>query len=147
MMKKALLSIGFAVLLVLPCSAAKNQKLTPVATHGAGADVNTAYALTAWSELGMHCMDGKDFSVFSVLPPYNTIHAQLFKKGEPPVAITSGVNVTYQAVTDTHSSINTVSGPKTNFWTWISTLFLVSQPKETGLAGYKTQSKTPQAMT
>ena len=25
------------------------------------------YRLVAWSELGMHCMDGKDYSVFAVL--------------------------------------------------------------------------------
>ena len=27
------------------------------------------YQLLAWSELGMHCMDGKDYSIFAVLPP------------------------------------------------------------------------------
>ena len=42
------------------------------------------YKLVAWSELGMHCMDGKDYSVFAVLPPYNVVHAQLVKMGEPP---------------------------------------------------------------
>ena len=34
------------------------------------------YAIVGWNNLGMHCMDG-DYSVFSLLPPYNTIHAQL----------------------------------------------------------------------
>lgn len=32
--------------------------------------------LLGWNNLGMHCMDS-DYSVFSILPPYNTIHARL----------------------------------------------------------------------
>ena len=62
------------------------------------------YTLTAWSELGMHCDDGKDYSIFSVLPPYNVIHSQLIKKGEPPVPITTGVTVSYIATADTQDS-------------------------------------------
>jgi hypothetical protein len=105
------------------------------------------YVLVAWSELGMHCIDGKDYSIFSVLPPYNVIHAQLLKKGEPPVAITSGVTITYQAMADTTGSVNSFSSRKTNFWNYVRVLFLNSVPPETGLAGYKTQSKTPELMT
>jgi hypothetical protein len=105
------------------------------------------YVLVAWSELGMHCMDGKDYSVFAVLPPYNTIHAQLLRRGEPPVAITSGVTLTYQAVADTTGSINTSSSGKTNFWNYVRTLFLNGVPPEVGLANYKTQSTAPQLMT
>ena len=107
----------------------------------------SGYTLTAWSELGMHCIDGKDYRVFSVLPPYNTVHAQLVKKGEPPMLVTSGVTITYQAMADASGSINTNSSKKTNFWTWAGKLFLASPPPDVGLAGYKTQSKTPQPMT
>ncbi len=104
------------------------------------------YVLVAWSELGMHCMDGKDYSVFAVLPPYNTIHAQLLKRGEPPVAVTSGVTVTYQAIADTSGSINTTSVNKTNFWNYSRLLFQKSLPAEQGLAGYSTQSKVPHGL-
>jgi mono/diheme cytochrome c family protein len=105
------------------------------------------YSLVAWSELGMHCIDGKDYSIFSILPPYNIIHAQLIKKGEPPTQITSGVTITYQAAPDTTGSVNSASASKTNFWNYVRVLFLNSVPPETGLANYKTQSKTPQPMT
>lgn len=27
------------------------------------------YTLLAWNDLGMHCVDGKDYSIFSILPP------------------------------------------------------------------------------
>jgi len=107
----------------------------------------STYALVAWTELGMHCIDGKDYSIFSVLPPFNVIHAQLIQKTEPPVLISTGVTITYQATTDTTGSYNSSSAAKTNFWTYVRTLFLNSVPPETGLAGYKTQSATPQSMT
>jgi hypothetical protein len=104
------------------------------------------YTLVAWSELGMHCMDGKDYSIFSVLPPYNVIHAQLFQKGEPPVPVTSGVTITYVATPDTKKSINTISSSKTNFWIYVQTLFHANPKPDVGLAGYKVQSKTPTQM-
>lgn len=93
------------------------------------------YVLLAWSELGMHCMDGKDYSVFSVLPPYNVVHAQLLKRGEPPTPVTTGVTITYTARKDTQSSINTTSWNKTNFWTWVSALFHATPPPDQGLTG------------
>jgi hypothetical protein len=106
----------------------------------------SAYTLVAWSELGMHCIDGKDYSIFSVLPPYNIIHAQLLKKGEPPVAVTTGVTISYVASPDAAKSINTISSTKTNFWTYVQVLFHGNPPPDTGLAGYKVQSSKPAAM-
>lgn len=114
--------------------------------HGQSASAST-YALVGWSELGMHCIDGKDYSIFSVLPPFNTLHAQLVQKSEPPVLITTGVNITYQATADTNGSFNSSSASKTNFWDYVTTLFLANVPPEMGIAGYQTQSTTPQPMT
>jgi hypothetical protein len=77
-----------------------------------------AYTLLAWNDLGMHCMDGLDYSVFSILPPYNSLHAQL--KNKAGSLITSGVTLTYEAIADSSGSINTYSASKspikTNFW-------------------------------
>ena len=108
---------------------------------------NGAYTLLAWSELGMHCMDGKDYSVFAVLPPYNTVHAQLLRRGEPPVPVTSGVKLTYTAMADANNSINTTSWNKTNFWTWVQAIFHTNPPPNVGLTGSKTQSLTPHPLT
>src|SRR5581483_7756838 len=157
-MKRLTLILGIILLLSLSMGIGHAGQrianaLAALPSHSRTALINNAgapssnYVLVAWSELGMHCIDGKDYSIFSVLPPYNVIHAQLFKKGEPPVPLTSGVTITYQAVADTSGSVNSSSGSKTNFWTYIKALFLVSLPPETGLAGYKTQGKVPQAMT
>jgi hypothetical protein len=82
------------------------------------------YTLVAWNDLGMHCVDGKDYSVFSILPPYNNLHAHLISKDlTTGKSITSGVTLTYEAVADTTGSINTSSVNKTNFWDWVLAIF------------------------
>jgi hypothetical protein len=106
----------------------------------------SSYALMAWSELGMHCIDGKDYSIFSVLPPYNIVHSQLVQKGEPPVLVSSGVTMTYQATPDTNKSVNSISSTKTNFWTYVQTLFHANPKPDVGLVGYATQSKKANKM-
>jgi len=102
-----------------------------------------SYRLVAWSELGMHCIDGKDYSIFSVLPPYNVVHAQLIKMTEPPTPITSGVTITYEAIPDPSGSVNTISSTKTNFWSYIYVLFRNNNPPDVGLTGNHTQQLAP----
>ena len=63
--------------------------------------------LLGWNNLGMHCMDS-DYSVFSILPPYNTIEAQLIVGGKL-VTNGSGYTVTYQAVVDASGSLNSTA--------------------------------------
>ncbi len=127
--------------------------LTITAASSGGTGTSGSYVLLAWSELGMHCMDGKDYSVFSVLPPYNTIYAKLLTVGGQPAPVSSGVTITYQAIKDTTGSINTTSygtstvPQKTNFWTYVRLLFLGQPAPDVGLHNYPVQSLTPQAMT
>ena len=153
-MNRLLIIAATAVLIIFSGS---SGSASPSARHGsakaakavpqANAPTTPGYRLVAWSELGMHCIDGKDYSVFSVLPPYNVIHAQLVQTTEPPTLITSGVNITYQATNDTKSSINSSSAGKTNFWDYVPLLFQANVAPEMGLAGYQTQSVTPFPMT
>jgi hypothetical protein len=147
-MKRILLLTLLTIVLVFFCGGGPARLVAdpappPPAVNADPLVASTPYTLIAWSELGMHCIDGKDYSIFSVLPPYNIIHAQLLKKGEPPVAITSGVTITYQAVADAKKSINTISSTKSNFWSYVQVLFHANPPPDTGIAGYKVQSKTP----
>ncbi len=102
------------------------------------------YMLTAWNDLGMHCMDGNDFSVFSILPPYNNLHAQL--KDKNGGLVTSGVTVTYEAIKGTDGKLNSSSSDKTNFWNYSKKLFGATLATDTGLTGLKTPSTTPQQM-
>ena len=144
MKKLCLLAIISGLAALLSCGGGTNGSTPPPPPPPP--PQSGAYIVTAWSELGMHCMDGKDYSVFGVLPPYNTVHAQVVKRGDPPVAVSSGVTVTYEAITDTNGSANTSSAGKTNFWTYVQVLFLANPAPDTGLAGSKVQSTTPQPM-
>jgi len=107
-----------------------------------GSTTSGEYALLAWNDLGMHCMDGKDYSIFSILPPYNNLVAQLVKKGSTPEMVTSGVTLTYEAVPSFDGKWNTTSVTKTNFWNFVEKLFGVALDDDVGLAGSHVQDKT-----
>ncbi|MBL8728372.1 MAG: hypothetical protein JNM25_08085 [Planctomycetes bacterium] len=101
--------------------------------------------LLGWNDLGMHCMDS-DTSVFSILPPYNTFHAQLMVGGN---LVTNGsYTVSYQGVADPSGSINTTSIGKTDFWQHVQALFGASPPLDQGLAGFRMPGagNVPQSM-
>jgi hypothetical protein len=86
-----------------------------------------ANALLGWSETGLHETDGSDVSIYSISPPYSTIHAQFMVAGLL-VTNPAGITVTYQAVAD-------ASG--------------VALPPDQGLAGFGMPgpANRPQAMT
>jgi hypothetical protein len=111
------------------------------------------YTLVAWNDLGMHCMDGNDYSVFSILPPYNNLHAHLISKDATSgKSVTSGVTLTYEAVADPSGSINTTSVTKTNFWDWVLAIFGGKPADNRGLnmsggAANPAPSLTPAGMT
>jgi hypothetical protein len=111
---------------------------------GGGTTSQSGYTLLAWNDLGMHCMDG-DFSVFSILPPYNNLHAQLVSNSTTKV-VTQGVTVTYEAMADPDGSINSSSSNKTNFWQHVKDLFGAEPAADVGLTGNRTASTVPQQM-
>jgi hypothetical protein len=89
--------------------------------------------ILGWNNLGMHCMDS-DYSVFTVLPPYNTIEAQVIVGGKL-VTNGAGYTVTYQAVADPSGSINSTAIGKGNFYTYTPFLYGAFAPDQ-GLAGW-----------
>ena len=94
------------------------------------------YQVFAFNDLGMHCYDS-DFSVFSILPLFNILHAQVIQKGTSPEILGSTVGVTYKAMADSTGSINTSSIGKTNFWDYVMSLFGLNPPVDEGLLGAK----------
>jgi hypothetical protein len=120
--------------------------VTASTTGGGGGGAATGtYAVLAWNDLGMHCVDGKDYSVFSILPPYNNLHAQVVNTSTNK-QVTSGITLTYESLADPTGSINTISSTKTNFWQYVQAMFGVSAAPDVGLKGNPTASKTPAAM-
>jgi uncharacterized protein (TIGR03437 family) len=93
-----------------------------------------SYTIVGWNDLGMHCMDG-DYSVYAILPPYNTIHAQVIDPAGKLVKSATGITVTYEAIADPSGSINTSSVGKTNFWQFAKPIFGAALEADTGLTG------------
>lgn len=124
-----------------------------VAVNSAPPTSNTAIVLGA-NDLGMHCMD-REFSIFSILPPFNVTHSQVIIKdanGKPVLVSDADVTVTYGAIVDPAGSINSRSIGKTNFWQYSNNMFLgVLLNNGEGLTGLympedHPQTKGPQSM-
>jgi hypothetical protein len=109
--------------------------LATSAVHRAGAappdgrTVSTPYAVLGFNNLGMHCMN-QDCSEMLILPPYNTIRAQVIDRthGSPEI-MTSGITVEFSLPSNTHSA------DKTNFWKYLPSLLGVTLPPNVGLTG------------
>ncbi len=111
---------------------------------------NGQWTLTAWNNLGMHCMDD-DYSVFSILPPFNTVDAQLIDQNGKLVInpAAAGISLTYEALADPDGSINRTSAGKTNFWQYVNATFGANLAADSGLGGKAMpgMTNTPQLMT
>jgi hypothetical protein len=89
------------------------------------------YVVLAWNNLGMHCYD-PDFSNLGILPPYNTLQAQVIKVGDPPQIVTDNIVVEYSFPDNTYSVADSgaASGKidKSNFWRYAQPLFNLKEP-------------------
>ena len=117
-------AICFAVHAVLTAST------TAFAQSGLPGPVsNGSVAVFAANDLGMHCTD-KDFQIFSILPPFNVVHAQAVRKGTTPRLLGAAeADLYYAAASNANDpagagSINTGSANagvfKSNFWQLVS---------------------------
>jgi hypothetical protein len=61
--------------------------------------VSGDFTVLAANDLGMHCAD-QDYRIFSILPPYNVLNAQVLRKGKEPehMSPADGIKVTYRAI-------------------------------------------------
>ena len=97
------------------------------------------YSVFAWNDLGMHCLS-PSYDQVVILPPYNTLVAQVVKRGSPPQLVTAGITVEYSVENNTHSVGKRSYG---QFWTNSKALFgsllgLSSNlPDNVGLKGKK----------
>ncbi len=106
-----------------------------------------SYKVFANNDLGMHCVD-YGFEVFSILPPYNVVDAQvvqLSSTGKPVVLGASQVSVRYSAIADATGSINSTSKNKSNFWTYALQLYGASLAPGQGLMGMWMPADAPSA--
>lgn len=106
---------------------------------GGGVDnqIPTAsYLVLAWNDLGMHCLN-PTYNQAVVLPPYNTLWAQVIKRGDPPEVVTESITVEYTLLNNTYSYGKRTYG---QFWDNGVALFgsifgITSLPHDQGLTG------------
>jgi len=106
----------------------KKIPVSPAATTPPA--IGSTYAVLAYNDLGMHCMN-PSFAEFCLLPPYNTLHATVIKRGSEPQIVTSSssISVNYSVPG------NTESASKTDFWVYALQLFGVQPALNKGLTG------------
>jgi hypothetical protein len=99
--------------------------------EGGVGNVNTTgdYVVFAWNDLGMHCLN-PTYDTAVILPPYNTVWAQVVKKGDNPEIITQGLEAEYKLINNTHSYEKRSYG---QFWDNCQKLFGITLVKDTGL--------------
>ena len=90
---------------------------------------NSQYVVFAWNDLGMHCAN-PSYDTAVILPPYNTVWAQVLQRGNPPKVVTSGLTVSYRIVNNTKSSTKGLFG---QFWQYCQKLFGITLATDTGL--------------
>jgi len=97
------------------------------ASSGSGNSGN--YVIFAWNDLGMHCLN-PTYDDAVILPPYNTIWAQVVRVGDSPQVVTDGVEVDYRIVDNTFSYGKRSFG---QFWDNMLALFGAILPHDKGL--------------
>ncbi len=128
-MKRVVLIAALSAAAVIGCS---DSSVGP----GDGGFVTGEYVVFAWNDLGMHCLNDR-YDKAVVLPPYNTLWAQVIRRGDPPQIVTAGLKVEYSI------SVNTYSYGKRDygqFWDNADQIFrsfpgFAAPPADIGLAG------------
>ncbi len=87
------------------------------------------YLLLVWNDLGMHCISDSD-PWFVILPPANTLEAQLIKRGPLPVLVSENVELRYRVQDGFQNPARHVK-----FWDYAEILFGRKIEKNVGLHG------------
>jgi len=95
---------------------------------GAIPATSSAFIVVAWNDLGMHCLN-PSYDTAVILPPYNTVWAQVIKRANPPQVVTTGLTVSYRLINNSTSQ----KGLFTQFWTYAQQLFGVTPAVDKGL--------------
>ncbi len=87
------------------------------------------YALFAFNDLGMHCISDND-AYFVILPPANSLMAQVVKRGETPKVVHEGIHLDYKVQEGFENPEKHVM-----FWDWAKTIFGADLKPGIGLGG------------
>ncbi|MBC9786357.1 hypothetical protein H1S01_18015 [Heliobacterium chlorum] len=87
------------------------------------------YVIMSWQSIGMKCTSDND-KYFSFHTPGNDLWAQVIKRGDPPVIVTEGIELTYEAPANHRDPSKTI-----NFWDYAPITLKKDIPKNVGKAG------------
>lgn len=92
------------------------------------------YVVFAWNDLGMHCLN-PTYDSMVILPPYNTLWAQVIVRGNPPKVVTETITIEYRLLNNTRSYGKTdrFGGAFAGFWDNAGALFGATLAQDTGL--------------
>ncbi len=115
------------------CSTTEPEVVTPVVIPAA----SMSYIVLAWNDTGMHFLNST-YNGAVYQPPYNTLCAQVVKRGDPPEIVTAGVTLEYAIVGNTYSYGKSTADPDpvrdyAQFWDHALELFDVDLAHDTGL--------------
>jgi len=127
----AVLTLILAAFLCSCSTAGDEDEVTPVDIPAA----SMSHIVLAWNDLGMP-FHNPTYDKEVILPPYNTIWAQVIKRGDPPQIVTTGVTVEYRIVDNTYSYGKGTADPLRSyagFWDNSFDLFGIDLVPDTGL--------------
>lgn len=87
------------------------------------------YVVFAWNDLGMHCLN-PTYDQAVILQPYNTVWAQVIRRGNPPQIVTAGLVAEYKIINNTSSYNKRNFG---QFWDNVKKLFGTELEHDKGL--------------
>jgi hypothetical protein len=125
MTSKCFFSFFIILILLFTISCSKNS----ITGNNDPLPLGGDFVVFAWNDLGMHCLN-PTYDTAVILPPYNTIWAQVVKKGNPPSIVTSGLTAEYRIVNNTYSYGKRSYG---QFWDNAKVLFGADLAKNRGL--------------
>jgi len=119
----------FLMLFIISCSSEEGEDDDDDDEDGDGkiTPADDEYVVFAWNDLGMHCLN-PTYDEAVILPPYNTVWAQVVKRGNPPAIVTEGLTLEYKFAENTYSSGKTddLGAKFSQFWENAETLFGVT---------------------
>ncbi len=101
----------------------------PAPALSAGEPTSPQYVLLCWNDLGMHCMTDAN-NRWLLLPPANTLWAQLIERGNPPRVLTNNVSLKYQI-----EAAHAHPEQESDFWDYTKLLFDAELQPGVGLGG------------
>ena len=96
--------VGFFLIIIITVAGITAYQVNASSNQVPNTAKTSEYLVIGWNNLGMHCYN-PDFSSLAILPPYNTLRAQVIKIGKVPQIVSGDpkISVEYSFPDNTYS--------------------------------------------